>query len=324
MQNDIPLTDSEVLATLLAKVNDLSSELAEVKAALSPMNSFRQRLSDIQRLVTAPRAVSTGDGLILAKLAFDDLMMVIDQRDRLIGPHLIMNGIYEKGLTAYFRSIIGEISTFVDVGANIGYYTCLFGKQLRERGRVFAFEPDAANFSLLQRNTQINWIDKRNIAIEQLALSDSIGTAKLYRNVQKPGNTSLLEPSAEEMRVQDLQPYEVPTTTLDAYFADKEPGIDLMKIDVEGHEFPILKGARATIQANPGLRLVLEWDPPRWARIGVKPDHVIEFLNDVSLSPAIVSSRGELTPLSNAELTHVPYANIVCQRSSDESNSSHA
>lgn len=307
------MTDSETLSELLTKIDRLSSELAEVKAALSPMNSLRQRISDIQRLVTAPRAVAVGDGLILAKLAFDDLMMVIDQRDRLIGPHLIMNGIYEKGLTAYFRSIIGEINTFVDVGANIGYYTCLFGKQLRERGRVFAFEPDAANFALLKRNTQINWIDKRNIVIEQLALSDSTGTATLYRNVEKPGNTSLLEPSEEERQAQNLQPYEVPTDTLDSYFARHGGQIDLLKIDVEGHEFPILMGARATIGANPAMRLVLEWDPPRWARIGVQASAVTDFLTELNLAPAIVSSRGELTPLSSQELADVTYANIVWQ-----------
>lgn len=307
------MNDSETISALLSKIDDLGKEIAEIKLALAPMNGIQQRLSKIQHLVTAPRAVAAGDGLTLAKLAFDDLLMVVHQRDRLIGPHLIMNGIYEKALTSYFRSIIGDVQTFVDVGANIGYYTCLFGKHLRDRGSVYAFEPDAANFELLRHNTQINWIDKKNIVLERCALSDRKGTATLYRNPIKPGNTSLIEPSADEMKSQPVEPYEVSTDTIDAYFADK-PAIDLMKIDVEGHEFPILQGARETIRSNPRLRLVLEWDPPRWGRIGVRAQQVIDYLAEMELRPSMVASRGELSKLTYAELASVPYANIVCQR----------
>ncbi len=318
------LSDTEVLPALLSKLDELKEELTGIRSALRGLKSIRQRLTEIEHIVTGPRAVPVGDGLILAKLKFDDVLMVIEERDRLIGPRLIMNGIYEKGLTAYFRSIASEIKTFVDVGANIGYYTVLFGKHLRRRGQVFAFEPDHTNFALLQRNAQINWIDKSNIVLERLALSEIPGTARLHRNVEKPANTSLLAPTEEERAFNAFEVYDVPTTSLDEYFRTRNEGIDLIKIDVEGHELAVLKGARATITANPNVRLVFEWDPERWERCGVTASAVLDFLDEVGLSAALVSSRGEVIPTTEAELPSVTYGNLLCWRKGTELASARA
>jgi FkbM family methyltransferase len=305
-------------------LDELKEELTGIRSALRSLKSIRQRLTDIEQILTGPRAVPLGDGLILAKLKFDDLLMVVEERDRLIGPRLIMNGIYEKGLTAYFRSLTAEIDTFVDVGANIGYYTVLFGKHLRRRGQVFAFEPDHTNFSLLQRNAQINWIDKTNIVLERLAVSDGSGTATIHRNIEKPANTSLLDPTDEERTFNAFESYGVRRVSLDEYFRDRNAKIDLIKIDVEGHEFAVLKGARATIAANPGLRLVFEWDPSRWERCGISAGEVLDLLEELDLRPALVSSRGEVLPTSRGYLFSLNYGNLVCRPGSPEVPSDNA
>lgn len=312
------MSDPEGLSALLAKLDELKGEMTRITSSLRSLKTIRQRVTDIEQIVTGPRAVPVGDGLILAKLKFDDILMVIEERDRLIGPRLIMNGIYEKGLTAYFRSIASEIETFVDVGANIGYYTVLFGKHLRRRGRVFAFEPDRMNFALLQRNAQINWIDKPNIVLECLAVSEASGAATIHRNVEKPGNTSLLAPTEDEKAFNAFEAYDVRTVSLDEYFRERETRIDLMKIDVEGHELAILKGARATIAANPNIRLVFEWDPARWERCGVVLGDVLEFLNEIGFAPATVSSRGAIEPISQADLATLNYGNLLCTKQGAE------
>ena len=308
------LNDPAVLAALLTKMDELKEEMVGIRSALRSLKTIRQRLTDIEQIVIGPRAVPMGDGLILAKLKFDDLLMIVEERDRLLGPRLIMNGIYEKGLTAYFRSIASEIGTFVDVGANIGYYTVLFGKHLRRRGRIFAFEPDPTNFGLLQRNAQVNWIDKPNIVLERLAVSAEPGSAILHRNPEKPANNSFLPPTDQERAFNVFESYEVQTTSLDEYFRDKSSGIDLIKIDVEGHELAALKGARITIEANPHLQLVFEWDPPRWARCRVTSDDLLAFLDEMNLSPALISSRGQVVPVSKDELANLNYGNLVCRR----------
>jgi FkbM family methyltransferase len=310
------LSDSEALSALLAKLDELKVEMTRITSSLRSLKTIRQRVTDIEQIVTGPRAVPVGDGLILAKLKFDDILMVIEERDRLLGPRLIMNGIYEKGLTAYFRSIAGEIETFVDVGANIGYYTVLLGKHLRRRGRLFAFEPDRANFALLQRNAQINWIDKPNIVLECLAVSETSGTATIHRNSEKPANTSLLAPTDHESALNAFETYEVPTISLDEYFRESEMRIDLMKIDVEGHELATLRGARDTLAANPDIRLVFEWDPARWERCDVVPDDVLGFLDEIGFTAAMVSSRGAIELISHAELANLNYGNLLCTRQS--------
>lgn len=305
-----------LLAEIRREATSTSAILSELRAmaeAVAPLKSMKRDIARIQALVTAPRAVAIDDGLILAKLAFDELMLVVEQTDRLIGPHLIMNGIYEKALTSYFRSILAEVNTFVDVGANIGYYTTLFGKHLRDRGSVYAFEPSQRNFSLLERNAQINWIDKTNIVMERIAVSDADGQATLYQHNVKPGNTSLIDPKSGQDEHQ-ISSYVVPTRSLDSYFTGKQVFVDVLKVDVEGYEFPVLRGAVETIKASKNIRLVIEWDPARWRRIGVSASDVITLVSDLGLFPSTLSSRGELIRLSQDELANVSYANLIFAR----------
>ena len=67
--------------------------------------------------------------------------------------------------------------TFVDVGANIGYFTLLTAK-IVQHGRVYAFEPEQTNFELLSKSVSLN--DLQNVAIYQKALSAKEGLIKLY------------------------------------------------------------------------------------------------------------------------------------------------
>ena len=298
-----------ILEEILDRISNIEEKISNLESYSQKFDRLAKQIREVRDLATAPRALNVGDGLILAKLAFDNLMITVEETDRLIGPHLVMNGIYEKGLTAYFRSLIDQTSTYVDVGANIGYYTVLFGKHLRDRGQVYAFEPDERNFEILTRNLQINWIDKKNILAENFAVGSENGTADIFRHNTKPGNTSLLPQSS--VGTSDISKFVVSKVTLDDYFAERDVSIDVMKVDVEGYELPVLIGAQNTIKYSPNIRLVVEWDPARWGSIDVSAQDVAELLSSLEMKAALVSSRGEVNEINYDILLDVAYANVI-------------
>jgi len=141
--------------------------------------------------------------------------------------------------------------TVLDIGANIGVFAILQGKRLTQ-GRVYAFEPSPTTYARLRRNVSLNRLD--NVETFPLALGDRNGRVRF---IDKPIslNSYVSTDAAQEGAV------EVEAQTLDAFVATRGiDRIDLMKIDTEGHELPVLAGgARALALTG---RLVLEFHRP--------------------------------------------------------------
>ena len=125
--------------------------------------------------------------------------------------------------------------TFVDVGAFIGLYTVGVAFRLSGSGRVIAFEPDGSNFSLLQEHVRLNGIGEQ-VDLHQTAVSDKDGSASFLANG-----------SSEARLVSDpKQASTVEVVTLDRVLAGKR--IDLLKVDVEGYEELVLRGAEKLLR----------------------------------------------------------------------------
>ncbi|MDE2292106.1 MAG: FkbM family methyltransferase, partial [Elusimicrobia bacterium] len=124
--------------------------------------------------------------------------------------------------------------TFVDLGANIGYYSVLASRLVGPEGRVFAFEPDTANLELLLRNVRENGC--RNVAVAPYAVSDRVGFAELYQAESAPAVHSIARPPESSRGGRRVM-----TVSLDEYFPE---GVcpDFVKMDVEGAEFMALSG----------------------------------------------------------------------------------
>lgn len=152
---------------------------------------------------------------------------------------LMRTGRFEIDETALICRLLENVDQFVDVGANLGYYTCLALKAGRP---VLAFEPQQQNLQCLFQNLQSNgWPDRAEIF--PLALSDQPGLLSLY-GASGP-SASLVKHwagySSRHSRV-------VPVNTLDNVLAGRFPDQRLLiKIDVEGAEYRVLSGARATL-----------------------------------------------------------------------------
>ncbi len=155
-------------------------------------------------------------------------------------------GYYEPLTTLVLQELLQPGTTFVDVGANIGFFSLI--ASLTKLGiEVIAFEPNPKNFAILKENIRANGFE--NIHCEPLAVSDMAGTATFYLNTSDM-SASLL-PNFQRAFNPASRCVEVQTTTLDDYF-DKHffRNRSVLKIDVEGHETVLLQGARRMLATH--------------------------------------------------------------------------
>lgn len=166
-----------------------------------------------------------------------------------------------------FRAILRPGDTALDVGANVGAYALLFGLWVGARGRVLAFEPAPEAFAGLRRHLVLNRLDRRVRAV-QTAVADREGEASFVSEGFQ-GTNHLSVPN----RPAGAALIRVPTTTIDAVCVEYQLHPRLIKIDVEGAEVEVLRGARQTIAAmDRGAGIFVEMHPAAWRTVGQSAD----------------------------------------------------
>jgi FkbM family methyltransferase len=194
------------------------------------------------------------------------------------------SGIYEPEVTRILRQMLKEGMTFVDVGANIGYYSVIASHRVGRAGRVYAFEPDPRNFRYLCENLSESALPNTS-AIEKAA-SDWTGVGAFVRD--KAGAQGWLAGTR-----QTLNDARVETTTLDEFFRTEHwPPIHVMKMDIEGSEAAALKGMVGVVQRNPHMTVVLELNRDALERAGTSPSQLAMTLAGLGCQEGCVIERG--------------------------------
>lgn len=181
------------------------------------------------------------------------LLTFVSERDPGLATELIRVGFWELPETVALLMAARPGACIVDAGAQVGYYSILLARVARRGGRVYAFEPEPENFRALTANAgltaQLN-PDATTIECVPMALADRSGNVRLHRSDRNPGEHSLIHwPDAIDSRV-------APGATLDALRSGEAEGprierpVDLLKVDVCGSEFEVLRGARKTLRED--------------------------------------------------------------------------
>lgn len=159
-----------------------------------------------------------------------------------------------------FRADVPAGSTVLDVGANLGGYTMLLAQWVGPSGRVHAFEPAPAARAGLLRHAALNGVADR-VVVHAEAVAAARGTAR-FRASGVQGDNRLAADG-------DPQGFDVETTSLDEFCRSRGISPAFIKVDVEGAELDLLRGARRTIAAaGAGLRLYMEIHPDLWPAFG--------------------------------------------------------
>ena len=163
--------------------------------------------------------------------------------------------------------------TFLDAGANAGLWSLAAAKKMGV-GHLFAFEPCASTFGLLQENIRHNGLGELIVPV-RTALGDRTGQATLKLNAPgKDGLNTLGRPTHSECEVVSQET--VPVTTLDAFMESQGiTRVDVLKVDVEGAELPLFHGA-AKLLGRPDGPLIL-YEGYSWCTAGFNY-HPVEIL----------------------------------------------
>ncbi len=190
-------------------------------------------------------------------------------------------GAFEKRELEIFRNAVKAGMNVVDIGANIGLYTVIASHRIGPDGKVFAYEPEKDNFTILTKNIDLN--QKHNSIALQIALSEKIEKRNLYLAEDNKGHHSFAKDSSVNI------PISVVTDTLD-YSLEKygSPKIDIIKMDIEGAEPLALKGMTQTIIRNPDIIIFTEIYPNAIRRLGHDPLDFLASLAGFGLSIWII------------------------------------
>lgn len=189
------------------------------------------------------------------------------------------------------RRLLSPGSVVVDAGASLGIYTLVSASLVGSEGRVLAFEPASESFGLLTRNIALNRL--RNVRAFRSALADRAESRRLYHHAD-PGRSSLGAEAASEGDFEEIR-----ADTLDTILAREQiRRVNLLKMDVEGAEELILRGADATLKEM--LPAVLfEVNPKTARRLGLPADGAWKLLQRLGYEFFSVDAEGELRRITS-------------------------
>jgi FkbM family methyltransferase len=293
---------------------DIQHRLARLEARAQ---TIAQHAADTRRLV-GPWAVSLADGTLLVH-TLHSILMIVDSTDLIITPQLVVYRQWEPELTQLFWNSCRPDTVFVDIGANVGYFTLLAGSKIHAggTGRVIAIEPNPECCALIERSRIINW-SMCDIALHKVAVGAEKGEVWLSSPADRAANAHLSTTGAD---AEGDRKFKVPLEPLDALIPD-DRAVDIMKIDVEGHEFSVFQGAHRVIERSPNIKIIMEWSQEQMSEAGVSPAAMQRELRELGLFARRVptsKSLHDITPensplISFDELSELPYDNILLTR----------
>ncbi|MEI6189064.1 MAG: FkbM family methyltransferase [Chitinophagia bacterium] len=210
----------------------------------------------------------------------------------------------DKGEIAYLKSTIKKGDTVFDIGAHKAGYLYFILKQVGKQGKVVGFEPQTNLFNYLIKIKQL--FDWKNVTIENLALSNTTGHSNLYFPTDAVGKSS--SPSATILHHENDAAFttieQVSIATLDAYCTQNNLIPQFLKIDVEGNELNVFKGAATTL-AKFKPKIIVEIEA---RHIGQeKVIETIKFLQSLGYQGKIIDGYNYI-PLS--QFTFEKYQNL--------------
>lgn len=176
----------------------------------------------------------------------------------------------------FFLDQIEPASLVFDIGGHVGQYAVLFASLVTDSGRVVTFEPDASSRALLHENLSLNGFQSR-VQVEDLALFDSAGTRPFFSKGNGDANAALI--NAHAGAGNDVRERLVKTESLDDYLDSRQLRCpNWIKLDTEGAEIDILRGARKTLKA--GAKVACELHPYAWPEFGTTFQELLDIVSD--------------------------------------------
>lgn len=218
-------------------------------------------------------------------------------------------GTYERSTTRLLMRELRPGMVFLDIGAHIGYYTCLAAKLVGPRGRVVAFEPHSRNVALLRNNVTVNGYDQ--VTVVNKAVWDREERKLLYEN-EAWGSHSLYQYASAFTGAA----LEVETVSLDHFTSSQGlDRVDVVKIDAEGSEVPVLRGMRNLLSKSSSAKIIIEYYPEAQEASGISWEAFLRYLRSSGFSSIrVIDNDCRLRTVDETFKVPGLYANLFCTK----------
>jgi FkbM family methyltransferase len=253
----------------------------------------------------------------------DDFRIYVRGNDLYIGAPIARGVAYEDHVAQQVRRNLKPGDVFVDVGANIGYFSLLAASIVGVGGKVIAFEPNVANCELLKlsiKQNEFEQIEVYNNAVaecDQDFILEVEGSNGWLVPLEAANSTPFYISEKYDNSSEHIQRFLTKAVTLDNVLEDV-PRIDLIKIDIEGAEPRALQGMNGILQKHRPV-LFTEFYPAMLQTVsGVTPEAYLDKLREIGydifiiesdyISPAFQNNRDLLERFTNSQVNHLDIA----------------
>ncbi|PWK45021.1 FkbM family methyltransferase [Pseudomonas sp. OV226] len=300
----------------LSNATGLQTRLSQkiFSSQLSP-EDIEQQLDRIEKysLVDANRvAIDSGLDEVLVKATVGYVLCAA--KDYALLTSLLQAGELEPGTRQVIERIVQPGDVFIDVGANIGLHSIAAARAMAGQGKIIAFEPFEQTCKLLEKNLWLNGFSAIS-EISRLALSDKAETRKLHLGMTS-GHHSLYE--LENPAFYASTSVDVTTIALDDFLPENLT-VKLLKLDAEGAEIDIIKGAKKLLKSNPQMFLIVELGLSHLNRNALTLEEWLEHFTGLGLVYSVINDQtGDLENWSVEQLSKATSVNLLFSSSNSQ------
>ncbi len=216
-----------------------------------------------------------------------------------------LRGYIEKWTSLFFIKNINKQDVFLDIWANIWYFSLICSELVGEKGKVYAFEPVKNNIKSLEENININNIS--NIKVYDFALGNDNTNLNINIDPDNSAVNSILvnkwKSVSEKIKIKKFDDLEI-----------TDEKIKFLKIDVEWYEYEVLKWMENFIKRKNNLNIVMEFSPLFYKQIGIDPDEFIEYIYKFWFDTYKILSNGDIKNINLYEYTKIYQMNILLKK----------
>ena len=279
------------------------------------MQGLRQALG---RLLPAPRKPAggpprasycyLGDNRAVALTHRGD-MIYLDTRDIGMTPHIALHGTWEDEVELALARLLKPRQRVIEVGANMGYHTLAMARAIGPGGDLHAFEANPVPLDLLRASVTVNGLAEV-VTLHAVAALDREGEVEFAADPQHIGSGHWAPPSAA---LNYSSRFTVPAARLDTLLLERLGRVDLLRMDAEGSEPQVLRGAERLIANSPNLRILTEWSPAMMvARTDIAA--LVAWLDGQGFRYWRIGPQGRLDAVPSRHLVALSHCDLVMSR----------
>ncbi len=239
---------------------------------------------------------------------FDGTLTLYCDLHEHISSRIFWQGCHSGDQLRYLDKMMTPSTVFIDIGANQGEFT-VFAAKRAAAGAVIAFEPFGANFSRLEKNVAANGFT--NVRLVRKGLGERDAVVPMYAPAGEGGDgmMNLGAPTLFPSPSVDSRKEDAEVVTADEAL-EREERVDIVKIDAEGSELPILRGAARTLERHAPL-IILELNEYTCSFGGYHCSDIVEFLRTRKYAVHPITGEGDIGPAVTPDTVDPGHLNYV-------------